>query len=111
MRLEQRARRLAQEIPNSFYPNQYDHPANTAAHLGGFVAGVVVALATLTWQPAFVTAAEGVSEYRLANGLKVLLFPDASRPTVTVNVRPISPLPNLPPIAAPDSYNADADTP
>lgn len=29
---------------------------------------------------------EGVTEYRLANGLKVLLFPDASRPTVTVNM-------------------------
>jgi zinc protease len=29
---------------------------------------------------------EGISEYRLPNGLKVLLFPDASRPTVTVNV-------------------------
>lgn len=26
------ARRLAEEIPNSFYPNQYDHPANTEAH-------------------------------------------------------------------------------
>ena len=31
-------------------------------------------------------AVEGISEYRLANGLKVLLFPDASKPTVTVNV-------------------------
>lgn len=29
---------------------------------------------------------EGITEYRLANGLKVLLFPDASKPTVTVNV-------------------------
>ena len=29
---------------------------------------------------------EGITEYRLANGLKVLLFPDASRPTVTVNL-------------------------
>jgi len=26
------AKRLSQEIPNSFYPNQYDHPANTEAH-------------------------------------------------------------------------------
>ncbi|MCA1246950.1 pitrilysin family protein [Massilia sp. MS-15] len=31
-------------------------------------------------------SAEGITEYRLANGLKVLLFPDSSRPTVTVNV-------------------------
>ncbi|WP_296947047.1 pitrilysin family protein [uncultured Massilia sp.] len=29
---------------------------------------------------------EGITEYRLPNGLKVLLFPDASRPTITVNV-------------------------
>jgi len=29
---------------------------------------------------------EGITEYRLANGLTVLLFPDASRPTVTVNM-------------------------
>jgi zinc protease len=29
---------------------------------------------------------EGISEYRLPNGLKVLLFPDRSKPTVTVNV-------------------------
>ena len=29
---------------------------------------------------------EGVTEYRLANGLKVLLMPDASKPTATVNM-------------------------
>jgi zinc protease len=29
---------------------------------------------------------EGITEYRLPNGLKVLLFSDASKPTVTVNV-------------------------
>jgi len=29
---------------------------------------------------------EGITEYRLPNGLEVLLFPDSSRPTVTVNV-------------------------
>ncbi|MSR58188.1 MAG: insulinase family protein [Planctomycetaceae bacterium] len=29
---------------------------------------------------------EGISEFRLANGLKVLLFPDPSKPTVTVNL-------------------------
>ncbi len=26
------AKRLSEEVPNSFYPNQYDHPANTEAH-------------------------------------------------------------------------------
>jgi zinc protease len=29
---------------------------------------------------------EGITEYRLANGLQVLLYPDLSKPTVTVNV-------------------------
>lgn len=33
-----------------------------------------------------VTSVEGITEYRLANGLQVLLFPDLSKPTVTVNV-------------------------
>ena len=32
------------------------------------------------------TAVEGITEYRLDNGLKVLLFPDQSKPTVTVNM-------------------------
>jgi zinc protease len=39
--------------------------------------------------PAGVTrgpSVEGITEYRLANGLTVLLFPDASKPTTTVNV-------------------------
>ncbi len=31
-------------------------------------------------------AMEGITEYRLPNGLKVLLFPDASKPTITVNM-------------------------
>lgn len=33
-----------------------------------------------------VTSVEGITEYRLANGLNVLLFPDSSKPTVTVNI-------------------------
>lgn len=32
------------------------------------------------------TSVEGITEYRLANGLRVLLAPDASKPTTTVNV-------------------------
>src|ERR1700712_4539337 len=36
--------------------------------------------------PAQVREVEGIHEYRLANGLQVLLIPDASKPTVTVNV-------------------------
>jgi len=33
-----------------------------------------------------VTSVEGITEYRLPNGLRVLLMPDATKPTVTVNV-------------------------
>ncbi len=33
-----------------------------------------------------ITTVEGITEYQLANGLQVLLFPDPSKPTVTVNV-------------------------
>jgi zinc protease len=36
--------------------------------------------------PAPVREVEGVREYKLPNGLQVLLIPDASKPTVTVNV-------------------------
>src|SRR5947209_20522962 len=37
-------------------------------------------------EPAKVTTVEGVTEYRLANGARVLLYPEPSRPTVTVNM-------------------------
>lgn len=33
-----------------------------------------------------ITSIEGITEYRLDNGLSVLLFPDQSKPTVTVNL-------------------------
>ena len=33
-----------------------------------------------------VTSVEGITEYRLQNGLRVLLFPDPSKPTATVNI-------------------------
>jgi zinc protease len=36
--------------------------------------------------PTQVTSVEGITEYALPNGLRVLLFPDQSKPTVTVNV-------------------------
>lgn len=37
-------------------------------------------------QPQKVTSVEGITEYRLDNGLRVLLFPDPSKQTITVNV-------------------------
>ena len=33
-----------------------------------------------------VTTVEGITEYNLKNGLRVLLFPDQSKPTITVNI-------------------------
>src|SRR5690606_17797215 len=33
-----------------------------------------------------VVTVEGISEYQLPNGLRVLLFPDASRQSTTVNI-------------------------
>jgi zinc protease len=36
--------------------------------------------------PQKVTSVEGITEYRLDNGLRVLLFPDPTRPKVTVNL-------------------------
>src|SRR5947208_1490728 len=37
-------------------------------------------------EPQKVATVEGVTEYRLSNGARVLLFPEASRPTITVNM-------------------------
>ena len=34
----------------------------------------------------YVTTVEGITEYRLANGLQVLLLPDMSKPIITVNI-------------------------
>jgi zinc protease len=56
--------------------------------LSAFAAGAAPALApaSLHAQPERIASVEGITEYRLANGLRVLLFPDPSRATVTVNV-------------------------
>src|SRR5437773_12538617 len=55
------------------------------------VKGIVVALCALqvgfaAALPRPINEVEGISEYRLANGLQVLLAPDDSEPTTTVNV-------------------------
>ena len=33
-----------------------------------------------------IASIEGITEYELDNGLRVLLFPDTSSPTITVNI-------------------------
>jgi zinc protease len=37
-------------------------------------------------RPTRVTSVEGITEYRLGNGLRVLLFPDPTKQTITVNI-------------------------
>jgi zinc protease len=52
---------------------------------------IVALLLCASWSraeevPKKIATVEGVTEYRLANGARVLLFPEASRPTITVNL-------------------------
>lgn len=50
---------------------------------------LVCSFSTLTSQdtwPKKITSVEGITEYQLENGLKVLLFPDPSKQTITVNI-------------------------
>ena len=59
--------------------------------------GVVTVLAAVTLsllvtaeplraQPQLVTAVEGIAEFKLDNGIRILMVPDKSRPTVTGNL-------------------------
>ena len=41
---------------------------------------------TVGMLPAKITSVEGITEYKLANGLKLLVFPDPSKQTITVNM-------------------------
>ncbi|HUN79915.1 MAG TPA: pitrilysin family protein [Phycisphaerae bacterium] len=52
----------------------------------GFVFCNAVTLSAEPAAPRKITSVEGITEYQLENGMKVLLFPDASKPTVTVNI-------------------------
>ena len=49
------------------------------------IAALVCATA-LTAAVTKVTSVEGITEYRLDNGLRLLVFPDPSKPTITVNI-------------------------
>ncbi|MGE5615535.1 MAG: insulinase family protein, partial [Bacillota bacterium] len=51
-----------------------------------FLVAVPASAAPLPQGVTRVTSVEGITEYRLPNGLKVLLFPDLSKPTITVNI-------------------------
>ncbi len=72
-----------------------NHPAHRHGVRGRVLAlAAVLAIALFSplsaqQLPAGVTrgaSVEGITEYTLANGLRVLLFPDQSKPTVTVNI-------------------------
>ena len=57
----------------------------TRACVGITVAAILAGTARAE-PPRLVASVEGFTEYRLANGLRVLLGPDGSRPRVTVNL-------------------------
>jgi len=53
----------------------------------GLITLIMTASTALSAEPPKkITTIEGITEYRLENGLRVLLFPDNSKPTVTVNL-------------------------
>jgi zinc protease len=74
-------------------PNREPHMLNRPlARLLGLVLLLLVAIPALARETPLpkgvveVASVEGITEYRLDNGLRVLLFPDATKPTVTVNL-------------------------
>ncbi|MBC3873915.1 M16 family metallopeptidase [Undibacterium flavidum] len=62
---------LSTTPPNTLPPTQTSSAKKTAAIAKGITK---------------VTSVEGITEYQLANGLRVILFPDASKPTITTNI-------------------------
>ncbi len=60
-------------------------PANVSLILMKFFASLAL-LAAFAAAQTKITTVEGITEYRLDNGMDVLLFPDKSAPKVTVNV-------------------------
>ncbi len=54
--------------------------------LAALAAPLIIAAAAWAKGPEKVTSVEGITEYKLDNGLRILLFPDATRPKVTVNL-------------------------
>ena len=65
-------------------PAQGATPAVAQAKSAGTSANTPSAPRVGDWKP--VHAVEGISEYRLPNGLQLLLVPDDSKPTTTVNL-------------------------
>ena len=61
-------------------------PAAALAQAPRAQAGAAAAAQPLPAGLSHVTSVEGITEYRLANGLQVLLVPDDAKPTTTVNL-------------------------
>ena len=64
-------------------------PWRVAAAMGSLMLALVLAApvaARQQAQPEAVHSAEGITEYVLDNGMRVVLFPDSSKPVTTVNV-------------------------
>jgi zinc protease len=61
-------------------------PAATAPAPAAAAPPAAPAAAAPASHPTKVTSVEGITEYRLDNGLRVLIFPDDSKPTVLVNI-------------------------
>ena len=59
---------------------------NLNKYLAGFALVAAVHLGLAADTPKKVASVEGITEYQLDNGLRVLLFPDSSQSKVTVNM-------------------------
>ena len=69
------------------FMHRLDLPLAAILILGGLPAVAKAPAPRAALKPPIKAASvEGITEYRLANGLKVLLFPDPSKPSVTVNI-------------------------
>ncbi len=72
-------------LPMTTFLSRLAHALVAVPLLTGFL-GSALAWAALPPGVTQGATVEGITEYRLANGLTVLLFPDASQPKTTVNV-------------------------
>jgi hypothetical protein len=79
---------LAGGVGPVYHPGTKQNPREAIAMRRWLVFGWIFlgGAAAMAQPPVKVASIEGVTEYRLANGARVLLFPEASRPTVTVNM-------------------------
>src|SRR5690606_27793041 len=78
--------------PGPVPPAAYGHRRSEVSMRGSLrpfatcVAGIVLLESAQAGPPELVTSVEAITEYRLDNALRILLFPDPSKPRVTVNL-------------------------